>query len=374
MIAKVGPDALASSGNDKAMRCLIVDDETVLRTILRRVMEADGYTCLEATSGADALSILDANERQGLAPIPLVLSDMRMPEMDGSTLLRCIMSRWADTTVVMISGSADVDGAVRCLSEGALDYVTKPFHADEVRVRIAQALEKRRLLVENRAYRRALEERVVQQAHKYEELFLASLQSLADALEVKDAYTWGHSTRVARYGVAIARELGVTGAALDQIELGGRLHDIGKIGVREAVLNKEGRLNDDEYAHVMEHPVIGWRLLAPLLRDVPEALAVVRSHHERVDGLGSPDRLRGEEIPLGARIIAVADSFDAMTSGRVYRTGVSFAEAMAELRRCAGTQFDPACVAAFERVMRDDVVVRPDVMSKRNTGSLRVVA
>jgi HD-GYP domain-containing protein (c-di-GMP phosphodiesterase class II) len=254
-----------------------------------------------------------------------------------------------------------------------LDYLTKPFSTEELRARVLQALEKRRLLRENQAYRDQLEERVALQARKYEELFLASLQSLADALEVKDAYTWGHSTRVSRYAMAIAAELHLSGTLLDQLELGSRLHDIGKIGVRESVLNKPGALTDAEYAHVMEHPVIGWRLLAPLLRDMPHALAVVRSHHERFDGEGTPDRLTGFAIPLEARITAVADSFDAMTSGRPYRDGMPVEDAVAELRRCAGTQFDPVCVAAFERALDKRAVPRPDWSVRRQT-RLQIVA
>ena len=185
----------------------------------------------------------------------------------------------------MITAVSDVNMAVRCLEAGALDYLTKPFSLEEVRARVNQALEKRRLLIENRAYRTELEERVATQARKYEELFLASLQSLADALEVKDAYTVG--TFHARVPVRHGDRQGTRDRRRrlhEQLELGSRLHDIGKIGVREDVLNKDGALTDEEYAHVMEHPVIGWRLLAPLLREMPSALAVVRSHHERFDG------------------------------------------------------------------------------------------
>jgi HD-GYP domain-containing protein (c-di-GMP phosphodiesterase class II) len=160
--------------------------------------------------------------------------------------------------------------------------------------------------------------------------------------------------------MAIAREIGLPAALQEQVELGSRLHDIGKIGVREEVLNKDGSLTDEEYAHVMEHPVIGWRLLAPLLRDMPHALAVVRSHHERFDGRGTPDRLRGHEIPLEARITAVADSFDAMTSGRVYRSRLTLEAAVVELRRCSGSQFDPVCVAAFERALEQKTFPRPE--------------
>lgn len=360
-------DQTARSPVSNDRRCLIVDDEAPLRAVLRRLMEAEGFRCDEASSGEEALDLMRS------APVPLVLSDYHMPRMDGGSLLREVHAQWPDTAVVMITAVSDVEMAVRCLDAGALDYLTKPFRIDEVRARVAQALEKRRLLIENRDYRTQLEERVAVQARKYEELFLASLQSLADALEVKDAYTWGHSTRVSQYAMAIARELGVPHTLLEQIELGSRLHDIGKIGVREHVLNKDGRLTEEEYAHVMEHPVIGWRLLAPLLRDMPHALAVVRSHHERFDGRGTPDGLRGHEIPLEARITAVADSFDAMTSGRVYRAGISVDDAVAELRRCAGSQFDPMAVAAFERAMEQQAFPRPDWSVQRPT-RLQIVA
>ena len=340
--------------NADGRRCLIVDDEALLRGLLCRLMEAEGFSCREAASGEEALRLLQAE------PVPLVLSDYRMPQMHGGTLLSEIKTRWPETAVVIITAVSDVNLAVRCLEAGALDYLTKPFGVAEVRARVNQALERRRLLIENRAYRTELEERVTLQARKYEELFLASLQSLADALEVKDAYTWGHSTRVSRFAMAIARELGVPAELQEQLELGSRLHDLGKIGVREDVLNKDGQLTAEEYAHVMEHPVIGWRLLAPLLREMPHALAVVRSHHERFDGTGTPDAMHGHEIPLVARITAVADSFDAMTSGRVYRSGMSVEHAVAELRRCSGSQFDPACVTAFERALDQQSFPRPD--------------
>jgi HD-GYP domain-containing protein (c-di-GMP phosphodiesterase class II) len=182
-------------------------------------------------------------------------------------------------------------------------------------------------------------------------MFLLSMQSLADALEVKDPYTRGHSVRVSRYSVAIGRALGLDDRSISQLDLGGHLHDIGKIGVRESVLNKAGPLTDEEYAHIMTHPVVGWRLLEPLLRDAPVALNVVRSHHERWDGRGVPDKLVGEAIPFEARIAAVADSFDAMTSDRPYRHGLTLEAARAEVVRCAGTQYDPEVVEAFVRAV-----------------------
>jgi response regulator RpfG family c-di-GMP phosphodiesterase len=284
-----------------------------------------------------------------------------MPKMDGMELLRQVRSRYPDTAVVMITAVADVEVAVSCLAMGAMDYLVKPFHLEEVRARVAQALEKRRLIIENRDYQERLEDRVAIQARRLEELFLASVQSLAEALEVKDPYTRGHSVRVSRYAAVIARALELDEVMVRQIELGGHVHDIGKIGVREAVLNKPGPLTDEEYAHIMTHPVLGWRILAPLLGDTPVALNVVRSHHERLDGRGVPDGLAGEGIPLEARIVAVADALDAMTSGRPYRGNeMTLADAVAELQRCIGSQFDGEVVAATARaVAGGDLVLLP---------------
>src|SRR5688572_20261029 len=291
-------------------RCLVVDDEPRLRQALVRLMQLDGFTCFECGSGVEALDIL-ARE-----PVILILSDLRMPKMDGAMLLREVRERYPDIAVIMITAVAEVEVAVECLGRGAMDYISKPFVLEEVRARVKQALEKRRLLLENREYHHSLEERVRIQARRLEELFIASIQSLADALELKDSYTRGHSVRVSHYSGLIARELGMDGDAVRQLELGGHLHDIGKIGVREDVLNKPGKLSTQEYAHIMTHPVLGWRILLPLLSDSPVALNVVRSHHERMDGLGVPDGLRDEAIPREARIACVADAFDARSEER----------------------------------------------------------
>ena len=336
-------------------RCLVVDDEPRLRQVLVRLMEADGFACTEAGTGTEALALLARD------PVPLVITDLRMPQMDGIELLRHVRVRHPDTAVVMITAVADVEVAVRCLASGAMDYLTKPFHLEEVRARVRQAMEKRRLVLENRGYQERLEEKVTAQARRLEDLFFASIQSLAQALEVKDSYTRGHSNRVSQYSVVIARTLGLDDDTVRQIELGGHVHDIGKIGVREAVLNKQGKLTEDEYRHIMTHPMVGWEILRPLLQDAPLALAIVRSHHERVDGTGIPDRLVGPQIPLAARIAAVADSLDAMTSGRPYRSrSMSLGEALAEIRRSAGTQFDPEIVQAFGRaVERGEIAIVP---------------
>jgi putative two-component system response regulator len=342
---------MIGNGNSPAehppVDCLVVDDEPRLRQVLVHLMRNDGFRCFEASNGAEALALL---ERQ---PVTLVMSDMRMPRMDGIELLRQVRSRWPDTAVVMVTAVSDVEVAVSCLANGAMDYLTKPFHLEEVRARVQQALEKRRLVQENREYQERLEERVAAQARRLEELFLAGIQSLAEALEVKDPYTRGHSVRVSEYSGIIARAMQLDPETVRQIELGGHLHDIGKIGVREEVLNKPGRLTDEEYRHIMTHPLVGWRILAPLMADTPIALNVVRSHHERIDGRGVPDRLRADQIPLEARIVAVADALDAMMSSRPYRGDeMRLDEALDELRAHCDTQFDRCVVAAAIEAVR----------------------
>jgi putative two-component system response regulator len=328
---------------DRKLTCLVVDDEPQLRHVLVRLMESDGFSCLQAASGAEALEVLVRHD------VTIMLTDLRMPRMDGIELLKEVRTLYPDMAVVMITAVADVDVAVSCLATGAMDYLMKPFNIEEVRARVWQALEKRRLVLDNREYQTQLERRVKAQAHRLEELFLGTMQAFAAALEVKDPYTRGHSIRVSQYSVAIARSMGLDAETVRQIEIGGHLHDIGKIGVREAVLNKPGPLTDEEYEHIMTHPVVGWRILAPLLTEVPLALSIVRSHHERFDGRGVPDGLAADEIPLEARIAAVADAFDAMTSGRAYRRGgrLSLEAAVSEVERCRGTQFDTAAVDAF---------------------------
>ncbi|MBI1723964.1 MAG: response regulator, partial [Gemmatimonadetes bacterium] len=205
-------------------RCLAVDDEPHLRQAVVRLVAGAGHQCREAGSGPEALREL---ERE---PADLVISDIRMPEMDGTELLAIVRARWPDTGVMMVTGVADVETAVRCLQLGALDYIVKPFQLEEARVRVVQALEKRRLILEVRDYRLHLEQRVQQQALRIEKMFVEAVQTLAQALEAKDAYTRGHSQRVAAYATAIAGQQGLDPATRAEIRLGGELHDVGKIG------------------------------------------------------------------------------------------------------------------------------------------------
>jgi response regulator RpfG family c-di-GMP phosphodiesterase len=330
------------------MRCLVVDDEPVVRRAIVRMLEAQGFTCLEAGSGREALELMaEAGE------LPLIVSDLRMPELDGMGLLSEVRRLSPDTAVVMLSGMAETSVAVECLHLGAADFLVKPVAVSEMHARVARALEKRTLVMQNRYYQANLERQVQEQAERIRELFLEGVQMLARALEAKDAYLRGHSVRVSRYAAGTARRLGLDDSAIEQIRLGGELHDIGKIGTREAVLLKPGLLTDDERHQICEHPVLGERMLAPLARESPGVLRVVRSHHERLDGSGFPDHLLGDTIPLEARIVAVADAFDAMTSERPYRAPRTPVDALNELNHVAGSQLDPDVVEAFVAAFPD---------------------
>jgi putative two-component system response regulator len=346
--------------------CLIVDDEPRLRQILAQLLRSDGFRCLEASNGLEALEVLEREQ------VTLLMSDIQMPKMGGMELLGRVKAAYPDVAIVMITGNVDVHMAVDALSQGAMDYLLKPFQLEEVRARVRQALEKRRLVMENRDYQLRLEDRVLVQQRRLEELFVAGIQSLSEALEAKDPYTRGHSLRVAAYSSCIARDLALGAELIRQIELGGQVHDIGKIGVREEVLNKTGPLTPAEYEHIMTHPVIGWRILAPLLRDAPHSLNVVRWHHERFDGHGLPDRLSRQGIPLEARIVAAADSLDAITTDRPYRSSEkTLAMALDELLKHRGTQFDPDVVDAVKRcVERGDLRVIPKPDDDALTGRL----
>ncbi len=330
------------------MHCLVVDDDAQVRHSLARVIQAHGLATLEASSGAEALAIL---EREG--EIPLAISDIHMPEMDGVTFLRQALERYPDMAIVMLTGVAEVATAVECLKLGALDYISKPVLIDEVRARVDKALEKRELVLQNRFYQQHLESRVRDLDRRNKQSVINGVQMLVHALEAKDAYTSGHSTRVSRYAVKTAVHLGFTGDRLEHIRLGGELHDIGKIGTREDILNKPGPLTPDEFEHVKGHTALGERILAPSLGESPMVLRVVRSHHERIDGGGFPDGLVGQAIPQEARIVAVVDAFDAMTTNRAYRPSRTPGDAKDELQRCAGTHFDPEVVDAFVHAFPD---------------------
>src|SRR5690606_15365568 len=219
--------------------------------------------------------------------------------------------------------------------------------------RVANALEKRDLVLQNRNYQLTLESRVRELDRRNRESLINGVEMLVFALEAKDAYTSGHSLRVKEFAMRTAVQLGYSGEVLAQVELGSKLHDIGKVGIREAVLNKPGALSPEEFEHIKLHTILGERIRQPFLSAQPVALRIVRHHHERWDGSGFPDGVTGEAIPIEARIVAVADAYDAMTTNRAYRPSRNGAAAVEELRQGAGSQFDPDVVAAFLRAHPD---------------------
>jgi response regulator RpfG family c-di-GMP phosphodiesterase len=339
-----------------AMRVLVVDDDVRVREVLARLLASQGYAVTEADGTDAALATL---MRDG--EVPLVVSDVNMPGRDGRELLREIRSRYPDTAVVMLTGDGDVSTAVDCLKLGASDYISKPFQSHEVRARIEKALAERRLTLEVRrlreSYSRDLERQVQDLSRKNQAMFLAQVQMAVTMLEAKDPYTRGHSGRVAEYAVATGRKMGISGPLLEQLRLGGELHDIGKIGTRDAVLHKAGPLTDEEFVEIRRHTVDGESMLSVLRADHPAVLHIVRWHHERLDGTGFPDGLIGEQIPITARIVSVVDAFDAMTTTRAYRKNQSADDSWAELQRCAGKQFDPEVVEAFRAAFPDAMVL-----------------
>ena len=321
-------------------RILIVDDEDAIRRLLHRKLSSEGFQCLEAGDAEQALGKLKNNT------VDLVILDIKMPGKSGIELLPEIKASYPDTAVVMGTATTDINIAIHCMKHGAYDYITKPFNMDEVIISTGRALEKRRLELENKDYQQHLEDKVAEQAKKIRSSFLSAITSLAYALEAKDKYTSGHSQRVADFSMAIAKEMGLKQESIEKIKLAGLVHDIGKIGVMESVLNKPGRLTEEEYKHVQKHPEIGERILAPVA-NTDEILKLVRSHHERYDGTGYPDGLKGIQIPLCARILAIADAYEAMTSERPYREAMSDKEAQAKVERGAGSQFDPEVSDVF---------------------------
>ena len=328
-------------------KVLIVDDESCVRQLLTHILNQEGLECLTAENGLDAL------EKLKQISVPVIISDIRMPGLDGIALLRSVKQSDPLTEVIMATAVSETVKAVEAMKLGAYDYVIKPFDVNLVVTSVRRALERRQLRLENKEYHDRLEEKVREKTAELLEmnvqlrhLFLNTIQSLVHTLEAKDKYTEGHSRRVARMAVSIAERLHFTETQLERIHLAAILHDIGKIGVRETCLNKPGKLTPAEFDEIKQHPLISERILKPI-EALEDILADIRHHHERFDGTGYPSGLAGEAIPLVSRILTVADSYDAMTSDRPYRKALSVAETLAELRRNAGTQFDPELVTIF---------------------------
>jgi len=327
-------------------RILLADEDASVRNSLARALADTERSAEIAADGSSALAALTRK------PFALAIIDLDLQRMSGPELATVILERWPETALIVASKSADTAAAVSWMQAGAYDYLTKPFDLSHVLACINRALERRTTALEARRQQKQLEVGVLNQTRVTKRLFLGAIKSLSSALEAKDDYTKGHSARVSRVAGEIARAVGVSRDELRRIRLAGRLHDIGKIGVREEVLSKPGALTDAEYKHVQTHPLVGERILAPTLIDT-ETVRMVRHHHERYGGGGYPDGLAGSAIPFGARVLAVADAYDALSSDRPYRPRLSREDALRVLREGAGSQWQPTLVEALAQSLGD---------------------
>jgi putative nucleotidyltransferase with HDIG domain len=342
-------------------RILVVDDDSSIREIISAMLSQAGYNCSAVGSAQEAIVALQVDDAYAL-----LLSDIAMEGMDGMVLLERVRRSHPQIPVVMVTAIHDISVALAAIRSGAYDYLLKPFEREQLLATVSRALEIRRLKIENLVYKNKLEALVsaktelLQQAMAELERAMAdlersydiTLEALGDALDLKDAETEGHSKRVTAFTMAIARAMDLPHDEVRVIARGAFLHDVGKMAIPDAILRKPGRLTPEEQMLMREHALLGYQMLRriPFLR---EASNIVYSHQERFDGSGYPRGLKGDQIPLGARIFAVADTFDAITSDRPYRAAQSISAARREIQRYAGFQFDPQIVETFLSISED---------------------
>jgi putative nucleotidyltransferase with HDIG domain len=345
-------------------RILVVDDEETIREIVCSMLTTASYKCRQASSGMEALALLESGEE-----FELMLSDLMMANLDGIGLLEKTKERFPEMPVVMVTAVHDISVALAAIRNGAYDYLLKPFEREQLLATVSRALENRRLKLENRAYQTSLESLVAactEQLRKaivdLERSYDITLEALGDALDKKDAETEGHSKRVTAFTIAIARAMGLSKEQIAVIARGAFLHDIGKMAVPDAILRKPGKLTPDEILIMQEHCYHGYEIL----KKIPflgEAAEIVYAHQERYDGTGYPRGLKGEQIPLGARMFSVADTLDAITSDRPYRPAQSLTAARIEIEKWSGKQFDPDVVKVFLEMDQD---IWPDLRKEVN--------
>ena len=336
-------------------RILVIDDESNIRNLLSEKLAIYGYEIDTAKDGFDALKLIHHNGYN------LVLSDVNMPGLNGIQMLEYLKRLSPDLPVVMLSAVQDISTLRQAVREGAYDYLLKPYDFEELLKTIRRGLERSKLLRENKQYQQKLEEKVVQQNSQLANLYVETVTALVSALDSREHETANHSLRVTLYTLTIAQRLGVKEGELPGVIQGALLHDVGKIGVPDHILLKPGKLTPEEWVEMRKHPQIGYDMLKGI-KFLEPAVDIVYCHQEKFDGTGYPRGLRNEDIPLGARIFAVADTLDAMTSDRVYRRALSYETARAEMIKYSGTQFDPQVVEAF-------LSIQPDKWTELKTSS-----
>ncbi len=334
----------------KTARILVVDDEPHVRSMMGSALERHGYDVTLTASGREALDALSRNT------FDLVLTDIVMQDIDGISLLERIPEQQPNLPVVMVTAIHDIGVAIDSMRRGAYDYLLKPFESAHLLGTVERALEHRNVLEESHNYQQSLEQMVRARTemlrHAMEDLehsYDVTLEALGDALDLKDSETEGHSKRVTAYTIALARAMDIAPAEIKVIARGAFLHDIGKMAIPDEILRKPGKLSTEEQELMREHCTRGYHMLRkiPFLAGAAE---IVFCHQEHYDGRGYPNGLRGREIPIGARIFAIADTLDAITSDRPYRKSRSFDAAREEILRCSGAQFDPAVVEVFLKI------------------------
>jgi len=334
-----------------AQRVLIVDDENGVRDLWARWLQADGYSVATAATAEEALGRLEA------APPAVALCDIRMPGHDGLWLAERIRQRYPETAVIMATGVQEAGPAVHTLRQGVIDYLTKPFGRARLEEAVTRGLEWHRSAWDARRWRESLEQEMGIRRSRLNDAVTAlyvdnddALDAMLAMLTLTDREAYAHAYRVAALSVSVARTLGVPDEELGRIERGALLHDVGKLAVPEAILRKPAPLTMEEQLLVRRHPSLGSELLAQVPY-LASAVTIVRDAHERMDGLGFPRGVHAAEVSIGARIVSVADAYDTMTRPRVFRDAIGPLDAMLELERCSGSQFDPAVVEAFRRVI-----------------------
>ena len=320
---------------------LIVEDDHSSAAMLRRVLEQAGFTRMEvAGTGAEAMKRLVKGGHSDDARASLVVLDIGLPDSDGITILQEVVQ--LNIPVIVYTGTTEHEVVRRCYEAGAEEVFIKPGDIEIFLIKVKQVLVKDNL-----------SKTCLRTTRRNQKLFLNILQVMAKTLEAKDSYTRFHSENVAKHSRQIARRMGFSDNEVELIQIAGILHDFGKIGVAEKILNKPGRLSPDETKSVQRHPAIASAILDPI-EELGDVIEWIKHHHENFDGSGYPDGLAGGKIPLGARILQVADAFDAITSQRPYCDARTRDEAIAGMKRCAGRQFDPAVVGVFMEILQDE--------------------